>query len=868
MAPARLKSWMRRVLTVARHEWRLKTNAPLTYVFIGGFLVALTAAIFLVADLYATDEATARLLLVFLPWVALILVPALTMAAWSEEVGDRALELAQSLPLGLSAIVTGKFLASGAVLLVTLGCTFPFAATLFYLGSPDAGALLAAYLGAAMLLLAFLAVALLAASFAREPVSAFVLGVLALLGLVLLGIDVPAGLTPSPRLASLLEGVRAALPRGWLAGIGLGRVDFPSIVAFGGLTTGSLYATACIIDARRRGATTWRTITGRLAWACAGVAALAIVTAGARRAPLAIDLTAGREHTLSASTLDLVRRLPFGTEATLYWSRSDASIPAGIRAQAVRIEGMLGALAARSQGRLRFSAKDPAPDTDAELEAGSNGLRRVPLSAGGAFTFGAVVSHDKRVARIDYFDPRRDGLAEYDIARAMSGLARERTPKVGIVSPHVAPTQLEQGREGLSILAELKRAYDVAVIPHFAPGLPDGLDVLILIDATIVRRELLYAVDQHVMRGGGLIVLMDPRLQLAGGGERIEPQPSEEINDISDLLLRWGLRYVPGEVVGDESLAAPVMDSNRQQLLFPFWMRVAQAGLAPSHPVTSAINELLLVEAGSFEIKDATRASVLVSTTARSGVIPGSNFSGRSPGQVAGLLQPDGKSRVVAAQLHGVVASAFAGPPEGVATAAPHQARAKGRSAVFAVADADWLFDAFAVESTGGGVDGANRPLNDNWALLLNMVDYAGGDPALIQIRTRGRLARPFTKVAELLRDGQQRYRQQEAETAAIIDRVDQQIARIAKAAGVTRIEQLPDAIRDRIRQLYVDLAPHKKTLRDLRLKMREDVERLGRRITLLNLLSGPLLAGLMWVLVRHLRQWRLTSVKRSGAPR
>ena len=78
---------------VLRHELRMLFFAPLTYLFQAAFLLALTAFVFLVANFYGSDEATPRLLLSFLPWVSLVLVPALSMAAWTDSHASRELEL-------------------------------------------------------------------------------------------------------------------------------------------------------------------------------------------------------------------------------------------------------------------------------------------------------------------------------------------------------------------------------------------------------------------------------------------------------------------------------------------------------------------------------------------------------------------------------------------------------------------------------------------------------------------------------------------------------------------------------------------------------------------------------------------------------
>ncbi len=150
------------------------------------------------------------------------------------------------------------------------------------------------------------------------------------------------------------------------------------------------------------------------------------------------------------------------------------------------------------------------------------------------------------------------------------------------------------------------------------------------------------------------------------------------------------------------------------------------------------------------------------------------------------------------------------------------------------------------------------RPLNDNLTFLLNMVEYASGDPALIGIRSRGRLQRPFTRVADLFRHAQERFREQEAELARRISKVEAEIAKIPKAAGVDRSEQLPEEIRTKIRQLRTELLPYRRKLREIRLEIREDVDRLGQHLTIINLLAGPLLVlafGASMMLWRR-RKW------------
>jgi ABC-type uncharacterized transport system involved in gliding motility auxiliary subunit len=103
-------------------------------------------------------------------------------------------------------------------------------------------------------------------------------------------------------------------------------------------------------------------------------------------------------------------------------------------------------------------------------------------------------------------------------------------------------------------------------------------------------------------------------------------------------------------------------------------------------------------------------------------------------------------------------------------------------------------------------------------------------------------LQRPFTRVADLFAQAQQQYREEEAGLVRKITNVEAEIAKIPAAAGVERADQLPKTIRSKIRELHRELLPVRRSLREIRLKIRNDVERLGRRLTLINLLTGPLL--------------------------
>lgn len=859
--------WVAEACAVFRNEWRQYVYSPVTAIFQVAFLLALNACVFLVANFYATDVASLALQWAFLPWVALVFAPALAMRAFTEESGDRALELTLSLPLSRSAIVFGKWAAGFGVLLVTLVLTFPFLLTVAYLGAPEWGVVVAGYLGATGLLAVYFAVALFAASLVREPISGYVVGLGLLAFLSLLGWDVFGKLLSGTPASSLAGTLLFLSPKHWLDRMAAGQIEAAAILYFVTAVALALLATTQAITNRRFAGSRRLGRVARSAgiWLVLAAASGAMIT-WISQWQVQLDLTDEREFTLHSETRALAQEAAQGVEIDFYWSESEASVPASIRLHANRIRRLLSQLSRLSDGQITVRQHDTRPDSEAEEAALAAGLRRVPMTSGDSFILGAVFRRGERQGIISYFDEQRAELLEYDVALAIDTLSREKTPRIGIVSPALAPRNVTEPRPGLAFLEEVKRQYDVAIIPHFADTLPEDLDALVVMDASILRSDLLYQIDQHVMAGKGLIVMIDPYARFNSGVPPVLPQPSDSINDISDLLLAYGVRFSGSEIVGDAKLASPVVGQDQQQLNYPFWLRVPKGNVSQDHPVTASLNDLLFAEAGTLELTGKGNGVALVTTSEQSGTLPREAFKDSSPSSLQAQFRPEGGSRTVAVALSGPFESAYGNTaPEGTGSS-EHRA-AVGAASVFAISDADWLYDPAALQNVTVGERTLARPLNDNVTLLLNMMEHASGNSRLIGIRSRGRLARPFTRVAELLRAAEERYRDEESKLVERIARVEGDIGKVLHLANASSVDQLPDEIREKVNELTRALLPHRRELRRLRAGMREEVERLGQRLTIANLAAGPILVLLFSACMLGLRRRRsrIAAAQRAG---
>src|SRR5256886_4511971 len=139
-----------------RRELASYFATPLAYVFILIFLVLANAFTFYLGGFYERGQADLDPFFTFHPWLYLFLMPAISMKLWAEERKSGSIELLMTQPVELWDAVLGKFLAAWIFTALALALTFPLWIAVNYLGSPDNGAILAAYLGSLLLAGGFL----------------------------------------------------------------------------------------------------------------------------------------------------------------------------------------------------------------------------------------------------------------------------------------------------------------------------------------------------------------------------------------------------------------------------------------------------------------------------------------------------------------------------------------------------------------------------------------------------------------------------------------------------------------------------------------------------------------------------------------
>jgi ABC-2 type transport system permease protein len=182
-----MSEYLRNMKAIIKRELSGYFGSPVAYVFIVIFLLLCGFFTFSVSHFYEVGQADLSAFFQWHPWIFLFLIPAVAMRLWAEERRTGTIELILTLPVTLTEVVVGKFIAAWIFISLALCLTFPLVLTVVYLGSPDPGAIFCAYVGSFLMAGAYLSVGSMTSAMTRNQVISFIISVVICLFLVLAG---------------------------------------------------------------------------------------------------------------------------------------------------------------------------------------------------------------------------------------------------------------------------------------------------------------------------------------------------------------------------------------------------------------------------------------------------------------------------------------------------------------------------------------------------------------------------------------------------------------------------------------------------------------------------------------------------------
>jgi ABC-2 type transport system permease protein len=223
---------MSRVQSMAVREFRAFFTSPIAYVFLAAFVGASFFTFFNINAFFARGQADLRGLFEAVPFLFLLLVPALTMRLWAEEEKQGTVEILLTLPVKDYELVAGKFLASWYLLGIGLALTLPLPFIVSAIGNLDWGPVVGGYVGALLLGAAYLAVGQFVSAMTENQILAFILALFVCMALWGLGTESFTGFFSDRAAAVLL-----ALGTGSrFKSIARGVIDFRDVLYYVSLT--------------------------------------------------------------------------------------------------------------------------------------------------------------------------------------------------------------------------------------------------------------------------------------------------------------------------------------------------------------------------------------------------------------------------------------------------------------------------------------------------------------------------------------------------------------------------------------------------------------------------------------------------------
>ena len=506
------------------------------------------------------------------------------------------------------------------------------------------------------------------------------------------------------------------------------------------------------------------------------------------------------------------------------------------------------------------------------------GLRKVTFNAEGEFGYfglNAVNSTDNEET-IAFFYPERQTFLEYDVTKLIHSLANPKKAVVGIVSGLPIAGEMDpqtgRGTPPWLIMRQMWELFDVRMLEQSVDKIPGDVDVLFVVQPNELTPDAAYAIDQYMLGGGRALVLVDPVSEVT----QFESmgQKREGLDELAKVLKAWGIEFDRKDVVADIAHAQRVRFGQAGDTVTDYvaWLGLDSSNIDQSDVLSAGIETLNFATSGAVKSIDDPETTVtpIIETSDQAMTVAITDVGVRAdPVKLLRNYQPGGKPLILAARVSGNAKSAFPdGPPEDEKAADADVNEEKpdngaenvskdakhlksGNVNAIIIVDTDLMADRFWVEESEMLGQRIAVPTAQNAALVIGAIENLSGSDALIALRGRGVRERTFTLVEDLRRDAERRFRQEEEELTKRLAELQGELAKLESGDGAVI---LTDKEEETVEKFRAEMLKTRRELRDVKLALRRDIDRLDGWLKFANIALVPLaigLGGLGWTVWR-----------------
>jgi ABC-type uncharacterized transport system involved in gliding motility auxiliary subunit len=586
-----------------------------------------------------------------------------------------------------------------------------------------------------------------------------------------------------------------------------------------------------------------------------------------------LDLTQNRLYTTAPGTDRILASIREPINLYFFFSEKTAAQLPEFKTYGTRVREFLEELSTRSRGKLRLHVIDPQPFSEEEDRASELGVRGTPIGATGSqFYFGlAATNATDGHGAIEFFDPHKEQFLEYDVVKLVYQLANPKKPVVAWLSslpmgPGFDP-QTGQMREPWVVYSEAQQLFDLRPLDQAASKIDPDVNVLVLVHPKDLSPATQFAVDQYALRGGHLLVFVDPIAQADQSGEEgrnpMAAMGADKSSHLKALLEAWGVQFNPGEVVADRGHALTVTTRQGQPVVHLGVLGFGKESFTADDVITAGLSNVNVATAGYLEAgKDSkVRFEPLLQSSTDAAPLPAERFRMLfDPSTLRDGFKPTGRRYTLAARVSGTVHSAFpAGPPAGV-TLPPGQTALKESQkplSLVVFADTDLLSDFLWVREQSFFGQRLVQAWASNGDLVQNALDNLAGSNDLISVRGRASFTRPFERVDKLRRAADDRFRAKEQELEQQLRETEDKLTALRSKGGKQAALIITPEQEQEVEHFQTEKLRIRKELRAVRAGLDADIKRLGTELKIINIIVVPALFAAVALLVAVWRRGR-----------
>ncbi len=495
-----------------------------------------------------------------------------------------------------------------------------------------------------------------------------------------------------------------------------------------------------------------------------------------------LDLTKDNRHSLSESTKDLLKDLDDIVFIKVYLESED--MPASYQPVITKTREMLEEFSSYSSN-IKFEFINPTADKTKEeinsiySEFAQKGL--VPYPIREQYAAGASTKYIIPGAMVTYKNQERPAILieqdfsnkfsteefaymriEYNLVMAIKSLVKPHKSNVAFIDGHGELDMYRTAWFGSQLGANMKDFYNVTrdsingkinclrnicIADSAAQTVKDNgnkYDLLVIAQPTQPFSDMdKYAIDQHLMRGGRILWLIDGTdAALDSLQERPEFMATPSRNRLGDMFFRYGVRINSNLIQDIGSCQAIPINTSGNMMIFPYALSITHF---EDHPITQKITAVRSNFTGSIDFvghDDGLTKTVLATSSDSSKLVP-------TPAIVSlkvGLAKPNPEEfslrRIpVAVLVEGKFRSAFDGllPIEFDTIKQFNYLRSSKETKQIFISDGDIIRNYFDPR-TGfypTGYDVYTKSFFDNTEFLTNCVDYLCDNTDLIELRSK-----------------------------------------------------------------------------------------------------------------------------------